>query len=161
VFSHPFDQPFYLKGSSEQIVTFHSPSCSVSPGGSPNAIYLKTIQSIWLLLPGVSIFSHSLSVFQDFLSLLEGNTINVTDTNLTGLEGLCGEFGFTEFPAKVSEFHSSTSFKASEDADARGRIAALEEKAKQHDLRHCRFFFFFFFLAADVITARPSLCGCV
>jgi hypothetical protein len=64
---------------------------------------------------------------------LEGNAIKITSTNLTGLEGLCGEFGFTELTGKLSEFRSSTGFKEAEDADARGRIAALEEKTDQHD----------------------------
>jgi hypothetical protein len=59
---------------------------------------------------------------------LEGNAVKITDTNLTGLEVLCDEFGFTEFAGKLSEFRASTSFKAEEDADARGRITALEEK---------------------------------
>jgi hypothetical protein len=77
--------------------------------------------------------SVTLSVFQDFLSALEGNAIKITDTNLTGLEGLCGEFGFTELTGKLSEFCSLTSFKEVEVADARGRIPALEEKADQHD----------------------------
>jgi hypothetical protein len=45
---------------------------------------------------------------------------------------LCNEFGFSEPAAKLSEFRLSMSFKESEDADARGRIAAREEKANQH-----------------------------
>jgi uncharacterized coiled-coil protein SlyX len=77
--------------------------------------------------------SVTLSVFQDFLSALEGNAIKITDTNLTGLEGLCGEFGFTELTGKLSEFRSSTNFREAKDADARGRIAALEEKTKQQN----------------------------
>jgi hypothetical protein len=52
---------------------------------------------------------------------------------LTGLEGLCGEFGFTELTGKLSEFRSSTGFREVKDADARGRIAALEEKTDRHD----------------------------
>jgi hypothetical protein len=77
--------------------------------------------------------SVTLSDFQDFLSALKGNAIKITDTNLTGLERLCGEFGFSEFAGKLSEFRPSTSFEKSEDADARGRIAALEEKANQQN----------------------------
>jgi hypothetical protein len=57
--------------------------------------------------------SVTLSVFQDFLSLLEGNAIKVTDTNLTGLERLCGEFGFTELAGKLSEFRSVMGFRRS------------------------------------------------
>jgi hypothetical protein len=60
--------------------------------------------------------------------------VKITDTNLTGLEQLCGEFGFSDFAGKLSEFRPSMSFKETEDAKARGRIAALEEKkADQHD----------------------------
>jgi hypothetical protein len=33
----------------------------------------------------------------------------------------------------LSESHPPTGLKETENADARGRIAALEEKAKQHD----------------------------
>jgi hypothetical protein len=61
---------------------------------------------------------------------LEGNAIKITDTNLTGLEGLCGELGFTDFAGKLSEFRSSTSVKEVKDADARGRIAALAERVE-------------------------------
>jgi hypothetical protein len=48
--------------------------------------------------------SVSLSIFREFLSALEGNTMNITDTNLTELQRLCKEFGFEEFEAKFSEF---------------------------------------------------------
>jgi hypothetical protein len=76
----------------------------------------------------------SLSIFREFLSALEGNAINITDTNYTELQRLCNKFGFTEVAAKLSEFRPSMAFKEAEaeDADARGRIAALEEKANQH-----------------------------
>jgi hypothetical protein len=46
---------------------------------------------------------------------------------------LCEEFGFDESAAKFSESLLPTGLKKTENADARGRIAALEEKAKQHD----------------------------
>jgi hypothetical protein len=75
----------------------------------------------------------SLSIFREFISALEANAINITDTNFTELNRLCGEFGFTELAAKLSEFRPSMDFKEAEDADARGRIAALEEEANQHD----------------------------
>jgi hypothetical protein len=68
--------------------------------------------------------SVTLSVFQDFLSALEVKEVKITETNLTGLERFCGEFGFAEFAGKLSEFRPSTSLKESEDADARGRMAA-------------------------------------
>jgi hypothetical protein len=37
------------------------------------------------------------------------------------------------FQGSFSEFRLSMVFQKVEDADARGRIAALEEKAEQHD----------------------------
>jgi hypothetical protein len=76
--------------------------------------------------------SVSLSIFREFLSAFDGNSINITSTNFTELQRLCNEFGFTEIAAKLSEFRSSTAFKESEDSDARERIAALEEKSNQH-----------------------------
>jgi hypothetical protein len=47
--------------------------------------------------------SVSLSVFREFISALEGNTIEINVTNFTGLFQLCEEFGFEEFEAKLSE----------------------------------------------------------
>jgi hypothetical protein len=76
--------------------------------------------------------SVSLSIFREFLSALEGNAINITDTNLTELDRLCKEFHFSELAVKLSKFRPSMSFKEgeSEDANARGRIAVLEEKVQ-------------------------------
>jgi hypothetical protein len=76
--------------------------------------------------------SVSLSIFREFFSALEGNAINITDTNFRELLRLCDEFGFSELAAKLSEFRSSMDFKETEDVDARGRIAGLEETANQH-----------------------------
>jgi predicted nuclease with TOPRIM domain len=76
--------------------------------------------------------SVSLSLFREFLSAFEGNTIKTTDTHCTELYRLCKEFGFTELAAKLSEFRPSMDFKESEDADTRGRIAFLEEQSNQH-----------------------------
>jgi hypothetical protein len=76
--------------------------------------------------------SVSLSIFREFLSTLEGNEINITDTNFIGLQRLCEEFGFSEITAKLSEFRPSIDLKEAEDSDARGRILVLEEKANQH-----------------------------
>jgi hypothetical protein len=67
---------------------------------------------------------------------LEGKAINITNTNLTELDRLCEEFHFSELATKISEFRSSMDFKEgeteTEDADARGRMVALEEEANQH-----------------------------
>jgi hypothetical protein len=69
-----------------------------------------------------SIFCFSLSIFREFLSALDGNSINITDTNFTELHRLCEEFGFSELGAKLSEFRPSMDFTEAEteDADARG-----------------------------------------
>jgi hypothetical protein len=56
----------------------------------------------------------SLSIFREFLSALEGNAINITDTNFTELHQLCEEFGFSELTAKLSEFCPSMDFKEGE-----------------------------------------------
>jgi hypothetical protein len=46
----------------------------------------------------------SVSIFREFVAELEGKGVNITATNLTGLERLCEEFGFDEFEAKLSHF---------------------------------------------------------
>jgi FtsZ-binding cell division protein ZapB len=73
-----------------------------------------------------------ISVFGEFVSALEENVINITNTNFTEFHRLCDEFAFSEIAAKLSEFRPSMDFKEVEDSDARGRIAALEEKVNQH-----------------------------
>jgi hypothetical protein len=84
-----------------------------------------------LLIPPYAVQSPvSLSIFREFLSALEGNAINVTDTNFTELHQLCSEFGFSELAAKLSAFRPSMDFKPTDDTNE--RIAALEENANQH-----------------------------
>jgi hypothetical protein len=48
--------------------------------------------------------SVSLSIFQDFISALEGTLVSITSTNFTGLHRLSEEFGFDELSAKLSTF---------------------------------------------------------
>jgi hypothetical protein len=55
----------------------------------------------------------SLSIFREFLSPLEGNAINITDTHFTELDRLWKKFGFSELEAKLSEFRPSMAFKDS------------------------------------------------
>jgi hypothetical protein len=64
---------------------------------------------------------------------LKGNAVTIRDTEIAGFQQLCSEFGFEELAAKLSEFQWSMRFKETENADARGRIAALDEKAEEHD----------------------------
>jgi hypothetical protein len=59
---------------------------------------------------------------------LEGNAVEITSENFTALSRLCEEFGFRELRGKFAEFRP-----AQGNADARGRIAALENKAERHD----------------------------
>jgi uncharacterized coiled-coil protein SlyX len=73
-----------------------------------------------------------LTLFRQFVSALEGNTIEITSANLSGLTQLCEEFGLEELRAKLSQSPPAPG-TAAEDAEARERIAALEEKGEQHD----------------------------
>jgi uncharacterized coiled-coil protein SlyX len=73
-----------------------------------------------------------LTLFRQFVSAVEGNAIEITSANFSGLAQLCEEFGFEELRAKLSESPPATE-TAAKDAEAQRRIAALEEKAEQHD----------------------------
>jgi hypothetical protein len=59
----------------------------------------------------------SLSIIREFVAALEGKTVNITPTNLLGLEQLCSEFGFSEFSSKLSKL--SQSFQFSEASQGR------------------------------------------
>jgi hypothetical protein len=69
----------------------------------------------------------SLSIFREFLSALDGNSITITNTNFSELQQLSHEFGFSELAAQLSEFRPSA-----DSDDSLGRIASLEEKSNQH-----------------------------
>jgi hypothetical protein len=56
-----------------------------------------------------------------------------THTHFTELPRLWEQFRFSEIAAKLSEICPSMGFKEAEDADTRGPIAPLEEKANQPD----------------------------
>jgi hypothetical protein len=58
--------------------------------------------------------SVSLSIFQEFISALEGKAVKITDTNLTELQRLCEEFGFEGSSAEFSKF-----FERSKDSQER------------------------------------------
>jgi hypothetical protein len=77
-----------------------------------------------------------LPAFQDFVAALNQETLELTNDNVGGVALLCAEFGFRAFAAKLSAFKASLAFRAvaaSEDAEARLRIAALEERWLQRD----------------------------
>jgi hypothetical protein len=65
-------------------------------------------------------------VFREFMSALEGGGTEITNANFAGFSLLCAEFGFDGLAARLSDFRSSEVF-AGEVAEARARIAALEE----------------------------------
>jgi hypothetical protein len=110
--------------------------------------------------------SVTLPIFREFASELEGNAVTVTDTNFAGLRRLCEEFGFGEFAVKLSNFQPSQGLNGGEDAEARGRIAALEEQAEQHgriilalQSEFGRFSIDFGRLAEEVSALRPDVSG--
>jgi hypothetical protein len=70
----------------------------------------------------------SLSIFREFVTSLKGKTVNVTTTNLIGLEQLCEEFGFSEFSSKLSNF--SKFFGFSEASQRRQIGSQLSELGK-------------------------------
>jgi ribosomal protein L29 len=74
-----------------------------------------------------------LGLFREFVAALEGKAVTITDTNFTGLERLCDEFGFEGLAKHLSEFRRSTGLKEAENGDPRGRIAALEEVERKHN----------------------------
>jgi hypothetical protein len=72
-----------------------------------------------------------IQVFREFLSALEGGAIKITNANFVGLSLLSTEFGFNGVTKQLSEFRSSAAFAGEvADAEARERIAALEEQAR-------------------------------
>jgi hypothetical protein len=75
-----------------------------------------------------------LSIGREFVSELGGNAMNLTHTTFVGLQRQCEEFGFDEITVKLSEFPPAMDFKraANAEAEARGRITALEEQAEEH-----------------------------
>jgi hypothetical protein len=78
----------------------------------------------------------SLSDFRQFLSLVKGTTVKITNNNFKGLSQLCDEFGFRDLVGRLSEFRASDDFKeqaTTEDLEARKRISALEERMQQRD----------------------------
>jgi hypothetical protein len=44
------------------------------------------------------------SIFREFVVALEGKTVEIKETNITGLEQLCAEFGFEQLSSKLSKF---------------------------------------------------------
>jgi hypothetical protein len=73
-------------------------------------------------------------VFREFFSALDDGAIEITNANFAGLSLLSTEFGFDGLTAQLSDFRSSAAFAGEvADAEARARIAALEERALERD----------------------------
>jgi hypothetical protein len=62
----------------------------------------------------------SLSIFREFVSALEGKSVNVTAINFRELNRLSEEFGFTEFSAKLWNF-----FEASKEGQIGSRLTEV------------------------------------
>jgi hypothetical protein len=73
------------------------------------ALQLLTKCTLWQTNPTLTTLPYrvqssvSLSIFRDFLSALEGKSVQITNANLTKLQQLCEEFDFDEFTAKLSD----------------------------------------------------------
>jgi hypothetical protein len=70
-----------------------------------------------------------LTLFRQFVSALEGNEIEITSANISGLTQLCEEFGFEDLRSKLSEFPPPRG-TAAKDTEARERTAALKGKSE-------------------------------
>jgi hypothetical protein len=90
-----------------------------------------------------------LTVFRQFVSAIEGNSIEITSANFSGLFELCEEFGFEELRSKLSQSTLPHAPKV-EDSEARARIAALEEWARLRDRDIAGFHRTFARLNADI-----------
>jgi hypothetical protein len=64
-------------------------------------------------------------IFREFISALDDGAITITSANVAGLSLLCAEFGFEALATQLSEFRSPAQ---TTDAEARARIAVLEER---------------------------------
>jgi hypothetical protein len=74
--------------------------------------------------------SVSLAIFRDFVSVLEGNDIEITEVNHSGLSLLAEEFDCADLSVKLAAFVPSSNFK---DTETQSRISALEEWRKHHE----------------------------
>jgi hypothetical protein len=75
----------------------------------------------------------SMDDFQDFVSALEDNSIDIKDRNFPGLSQLSEESGFQTLLAKLSAHRRSPGLSDAQTAECRSRISALEKRAGQHE----------------------------
>jgi ubiquitin len=76
----------------------------------------------------------SIEVFREFVSALNGEAIEITNVNFSGLSLLCTEFGFGSLFAQLSAFRSSGAFSGgTAESEALGRLAVLEQRVLERD----------------------------
>jgi hypothetical protein len=76
----------------------------------------------------------SLADFREFVSVLEDQTVTITNANFRGLSRLCDEFRFRDLSGQLSRFRESGEFKGKEtreDSETRISIPLTE-------INHCR-----------------------
>jgi hypothetical protein len=74
-----------------------------------------------------------ISDFQDFISEIEGNPVEIASVNFVGLSLLCDELGFTRLATRLSQYRSSGDFVGLLDNTILGRLAVLEERGLTRD----------------------------
>jgi hypothetical protein len=84
----------------------------------------------------------SLEDFQDFISALEGKSININDKNFPGLSQLSEEFGFQVFLMRISNRRRLPTLPDAQRIDDLSHILCLEKRVGQHEhqlaaLQHC------------------------
>jgi hypothetical protein len=111
IFLSPIDQTLYSKPQIWSLHTFLTSVTLIHPEDRVTISIHQAINkcSLFANNPTLTVSPYrvqspvSLSIFKEFVTALEGKTVNITTTNLIGLEQLCEEFGFSEFSSKVSK----------------------------------------------------------
>jgi hypothetical protein len=78
----------------------------------------------------------SIEVFREFVSALNGEAIEITTVNFSGLSLLCTEFGFESLFGQLTAFRSSGAFSGGPaESEALGRLAVPERDRETAELR--------------------------
>jgi hypothetical protein len=93
--------------------------------------------------------SVSLSIFHEFISALEGNSVNITVINIDGLNRLCEESGFTEFSSKLCRFSEGS------ECSSDRQIGSLFNRMRSGFLRES----FEFIVNGSVIESENCRCN--
>jgi hypothetical protein len=111
------------------IAPIHSEEkCAVAIGQMINECNLFQKNPSLLNLPSNVKSSVSLSVFRDFVSVLERKAIEITIINFAGLLNLWDEFNFEELSTKISEFQNWMSLR---EMEIRKQIVVVEESVQR------------------------------